>query len=376
MSAPIFPQSLQFSHIYVHLPFCETICHYCDFYVARAKEARHDEFFAALHRELDHWRARLQEPVRTLYFGGGTPSESPTNELARFIDSVRPLLAKDAEICLEANPTSIDAEKVAAWQAMGVGRVSIGIQSLQPALLKRLGRVHSREQAIAAVELARAKIPRLTVDLMYGVPEQSLENLRADARELAGLGVDHLSAYTLTLEKEHFLFPKLPSSDSTIEASTVLRQTLAESGLEMYEASNYARPGFESRHNTCYWEGRPYLALGPSAHGFDGDRTRWKNVADWQKYVGLTAKQGHSIAEQETLSPEQQKLEYLFTRLRTRRGIEWADFTRRFGSDLRVEKGARLRELEKAGHGRLDNQFWKPSFSGMMLADPIALELS
>jgi oxygen-independent coproporphyrinogen-3 oxidase len=364
-----------YRHIYVHLPFCDVICHYCDFYTARSKEARHEELFAALGKEAELQLSLLKAPLEALYFGGGTPSVSPSALLAGFLETFRAHISPETEITLEANPANIHEENLEAWKAMGINRLSIGIQSLEDATLKRLGRAHNAQEAKAALALAKKFIPNLNGDLIYGVPGQGEKDPARHAREMVDLGASHISAYHLTIPTSHFLHPKLPPDTFAWEQIRHVAEELAILGLHHYEVSNFARPGLESRNNGNYWRGGPYLALGPSAHGFDGAASRWKNVADWEAYCTLLQEGKSPMAERETLSLEQRKIERLFTSLRTMEGLDLARFQRDFGENLVERNAAFFAQLEKEGLGTLANGKFVLTFAGRMLTDEVVKKL-
>jgi oxygen-independent coproporphyrinogen-3 oxidase len=370
------PAEMKFPHVYVHIPFCETICHYCDFYVERTRGADYPLFFQALGKEFELRRDQLSPKIKTLYFGGGTPSEAPFELIEKFIRRFEPLLDSDAEITLEANPTSIMENSLIHWRAAGVNRLSVGTQSLRNPHLKRLGRTHNSDQALRALELAASHISNVSADLIYGVPGMKESDAARDAVRLADVGMSHVSAYTLTLTSEHFLFKKLPSSNETMNQSEAIREALSAHGLECYEASNYARAGYQSRHNQAYWGSRPYLAIGPSAHGFDGKSFRWKNIADWKRYAQLLAEDQEPTDSTEELTKEQMRLEFLITRLRTKKGFAFADYNQLFAADWPNEKIQIFNELAKSNLGAIETGHWRPSFAGLMLADSIALRLA
>lgn len=377
MPRPIFAPDLRFPHIYVHLPFCETICHYCDFYVARAREADHAALFAAITTQLRLNEPWLDDELATVYFGGGTPSEAPTELLAGFLRQLGPRVSARTEVTIEANPTSIDAEKAIAWHEAGVNRVSVGTQSLRDAHLKRLGRVHDGPEALASVATVAARIENVSADLIYGVPGMQEADAANDAAALIAAGARHLSAYTLTLSPSHFLHAKLPDDETTLRQSLAIRDRLHALGLEPYEASNYARPGYESRHNQAYWASRPYLALGPSAHGYDGKNLRWRNIADWKTYVAKLADSVEEpILDWEVLGLPERRNELLITRLRSRRGLNLKDSKDLLGEAWLREKRNIFQQLEEAGLGTWEGDAWIPSFQGLMLADEVALKLA
>lgn len=365
--------SQTFAYIYVHLPFCEVICHYCDFYTARAKEARHEEFFRALNADADAQLPKLAPQLKSIYFGGGTPSASPPELIHQFLQKFRNRIRPETEITLEANPTNITPEIVRAWQTAGINRVSLGIQSLDDQILKRLGRVHTGRQALEALKTCCEAFDNVTGDLIYGVPDQPVNQPAEHACAMADVGLRHVSAYHLTLEPTHFLHAKLPDGDFAWEQIKRLTSALEGRGFEHYEISNFGQPGYESRNNKNYWAGGAYLALGPSAHGFDGDNTRWHNVADWEKYIALATTGQSVVAETEILTAEQRRIETIFTSLRTTEGLDLARFQRDFGVDL--ETNPFLKECEKRGLARVTNRHFVLTFSGRMLGDEIARKL-
>jgi oxygen-independent coproporphyrinogen-3 oxidase len=369
MSAP------SYRHVYVHLPFCDVICHYCDFYTARSKEARHEEFFEALGREAEQNLARLTTPLEALYFGGGTPSVSPPELLHAFLERFRSHIGPETEITLEANPANIHPANVKAWKAAGINRVSLGVQSLDDPTLKRLGRVHSAAHALDSIRLLSSELGNVSADLIYGVPEQDKEIPASHARLLAEAGASHVSAYHLTIPTSHFLHRRLPDEAYAWEQIELVATALAEKNFRHYEVSNFGLPGKESRNNGNYWRGGPYLALGPSAHGFDGERTRWKNVANWEEYVRRLAHGENPVDETETLTDEQRKIETIFTSLRTLEGLNLASFRTRFGIDLAQRHAAFFRKLESEGLATLANDRFVLTFKGRMLADEIASKL-
>lgn len=364
-----------YRHIYAHLPFCDVICHYCDFYTARNKEARYDEFFAALGAEAKLNLPKLSEPLEALYFGGGTPSAAPTALLAEFIEIFRPWITPETEITLEANPNNITEANMRAWKAMGINRLSMGIQSLDDVVLKRLGRVHGAEPARQALQLAQEYIQNISGDLIYGVPGQAEEDPARDAVAMASLGLTHISAYHLTIPSNHFLYAKLPEDSFAWKQIEKVAAALAPLGFEHYEVSNFGKPGYHSKNNGNYWRGGPYLALGPSANGFDGQSTRWKNIANWEEYVTRLGRGESPIEETEQLTSEQRRIEILFTSLRTSEGLDLARFRNEFGEDLSLRHASLFAALEKDGLGALANSRFMLTFAGRMLTDEIVRKL-
>jgi oxygen-independent coproporphyrinogen-3 oxidase len=365
----------RYAHLYVHVPFCEVICHYCHFYTARTAEADQAAFFAALGLEAERASASFAPKLHAVYFGGGTPGASPPELLARLLEKLAPRLTPGTEITLEANPSLVDRERVRAWKEAGINRVSLGVQSLDDNVLKSLGRAHSALEAREALELCAAVVGNVSCDLIYAVPGQAEEAPAGHARELHRLGAQHLSLYHLTLEKEHFLHARLPGDDFAWRQLRRVADTLEPEGFHHYEIASFALPGRESRNNKNYWSGGPYFALGPSAHGFDGERERWTHVSDWREYVRRAAAGESTRAWTETLTDDQRRIEVLFTSLRTSEGLDVAAFRARFGEDLPATRA----ELFSRWHGekliRIEDGRLTLTFAGRMLADEIARAL-
>lgn len=361
--------------VYVHLPFCDVICHYCDFYTARSKEARHEDFFAALNSEALALLPSLATKLEAIYFGGGTPSVSPPELLHKFLDLFRAHIGQETEITLEANPTNMAPEKVAAWKAAGINRISLGVQSLDDPTLKRLGRAHSAETALSALRLARETFGNVSADLIYGVPEQPLEEPARHAEMLAEAGATHVSAYHLTIPSSHFLYKALPDDSFAWDQIELVAKGLVARGFRHYEISNFGMAGKESKNNGNYWRGGAYAALGPSAHGFDGEFTRWKNIANWEEYVRRLSSGENPREETETLTPEQRKIEVVFTSLRTEEGLDIHSYAERFEAGFNERHAAFFQKLAEEKLGTLSNGRFVLTFKGRMLADEIAGKL-
>jgi oxygen-independent coproporphyrinogen-3 oxidase len=319
--------------LYVHFPFCETKCHYCDFYSLgreRTREGDADAFELALRREAElaiHHTENfeLAPELDTIFFGGGTPSMTPPESMARALE---PLFSKtrvtpSTEWTMEANPSSIDLERLKAYRSYGVNRISMGVQAMRDDLLLKLGRVHSRDAALKALDaIFESGIDNVSVDLLCGVPGQTLADLDEALATLTRFPITHLSCYLLTLPKHHRMFKDLPDEDEQLRHLLHLDQWMRGAGFEHYEISNYAKPGKRARHNLAYWKGDSYLGLGPSAHSFDATRgTRWKNVSSLHKYAQILAEGKLPIEWTEALTPEQKGLESWMLALRLDEGF-------------------------------------------------------
>lgn len=316
--------------LYTHIPFCASKCGYCDFYSV-ASAARVCDFVDAVCREIS-LRADLSTGVSTIYFGGGTPSVLSAAQLAQILAAQRSAFdcSDVTEITLEANPEQLTAQFLSNIRAAGFNRLSIGIQSFVDQHLGLMGRRHTAAQAIAAVRAAQnAGFTNISIDLIYGLPFMSEQQWQSNIEQALQLGVQHISAYHLTIEpRTAFARQGLVAvSDITSERHyTMLKQALAKGGFEHYEISNFALAGFRSKHNSSYWNSTPYFGFGPSAHSYNGGRVRRWNVASLPKYLSLD-----SYFESEILTDADIHNEFIMTRLRTADGFSASDYFSKFG---------------------------------------------
>ena len=369
--------------IYLHIPFCKQACHYCDFHFSTNTAIR-KELISSMGEEILLQREYLGgETVYSIYFGGGTPSILSAAEIRYLLEKIyntQPVSA-DAEITLEANPDDLSQEKLRDFKSVGINRLSIGIQSFDDEILKYFNRSHTAEAAVHSVAAAQANgFDNISVDLIYAVPGLTLESWKRNVEQAISLAPQHISAYTLTIE-EKTAFGKwyskgklIPVDEQTAaEQVDLLVTTLAKSGYRQYEISNFALPGFESRHNQGYWQGKRYLGIGPSAHSFN-ERTRQHNVANNHLYV-RSLSQEKIPAEEEILKKEDQINEYILTTLRTSSGCDLAQLKSRFGYDVLALHGRYLRELEKQQLILLSGDQLRLTESGKLLADRISSDL-
>jgi oxygen-independent coproporphyrinogen-3 oxidase len=318
--------------LYFHIPFCKRACTYCDFHFSTSAKGR-DALLDAMGTELLLRSTEIGDaPVGTIYFGGGTPSLLEPGRIASIIQQSRDLFGvqRDAEVTLEANPDDITSERLEQWKSMGITRLSLGTQSFREDRLRWMGRAHNAEQALKSIALiAKAGFVSWTIDLIYGLPGMTLAEWDEQISIALAHGMPHLSAYCLTVEPRTALahqvtksIVSMPGDADQSEQFDRLMERMESAGLEHYEISNFGLPGHHSRHNTSYWEGVPYLGIGPSAHSFDGSKRRWNaaNNARYQKAV----QQGESFWEEESLNPAQRTNERLLTGLRTSKGVELA----------------------------------------------------
>lgn len=322
--------------IYIHVPFCEKRCTYCSFYSTTHGKKERDAFARALIEELRFRRPK--EVVSSLYFGGGTPSQLDDDELTMLFKALREncVFVDDVEITFEANPDDITLEKACQLVRLGINRVSLGVQSFDDRMLRSLNRRHNARQAMEAVEmLKQAGISNISIDLIYGLPGQSIDDWQQEVATALEQNIVHLSAYALSYEPGTVLYRRLNKGELkeceeelSLEMFAFLTKQAESAGFEHYEISNYARPGFRSRHNTSYWTGVPYIGLGPGAHSFDGIRTRRHNLPKLTAYNNSAiclANENEVFAdvphETEILSDDEHYNELIMTRLRTAEGL-------------------------------------------------------
>jgi oxygen-independent coproporphyrinogen III oxidase len=361
--------------LYVHIPFCHRVCPYCSFYKHTPGATPISAFIDALAAEADRRLPELSEKPRTIYFGGGTPSMlSPTHleklfsALGRHLD-----FSKLDDVTFEANPATFDLTKATLFRDLGVKRVSLGIQSFTPHVLKSLGREHDPEQAAEAVRILKeAGLPAVNIDLMFSIPGQSREDWSSTLDRAISLKPDHISAYNLTYEEDTAFFESLKrgemdeSEDRDASFFELAKQKLTAAGFESYETSNYAQPGHRSSHNHGYWSGEDYLGLGPSAVS-TVNRTRSRNVPDTARYVEMVGSLGHAITESEQLDDEAWRLERIALGLRTLDGIAM--------SLLDAEGQTRAGWLVEQGLAERTQDRLRLVGNGCALVDPIAAEL-
>jgi oxygen-independent coproporphyrinogen-3 oxidase len=364
--------------IYIHIPFCKQACHYCNFHFSTSSRYK-NEFVAALLKETELQKNYLpDEPVETIYFGGGTPSLLEIEDLKLQIDKIRSIysISKFAEITLEANPDDISEKKLSVWKDAGINRLSIGVQSFFDEDLKWMNRAHNAEQAIGNLQLAIQYFNNITIDLIYGVPLLTNEKWKQNVETAISLSVPHLSCYALTVEEKTPLYKMIRqhekediNPDEQSEQFLLLMQWLGDAGYEHYEISNFAKPGFRSRHNTSYWQGKKYLGLGPSAHSFNGTSRQW-NISNNNIYIESINK-GVIPFEKEELTHTQQLNEYIMTSLRTMEGLNLAKIHKAASDKLQ----AASKKYIGSGLMKLDKNHLKLTEKGKLLADGIAADL-
>ncbi len=359
--------------LYVHIPFCLSKCNYCDFNTYEGIESLMPSFVDALSKEIALWGQRLSRPkVSTVFFGGGTPSYLPENSINRILDAIRTSTCMDenAEITLEANPDDLTSEKAASWVRAGFNRISIGVQSFDNGILAALSRRHSSDAASGAVKSARsAGFQNINIDLMFGLPNQSVGQWRKSLLHALNLDTEHVSLYGLQIEPGTPLHRdvkvgKLPAPSDDLAAAMyeMAIDVLEDSGYEHYEISNWAKPGFRSRHNSAYWLNLPYLGVGPGAHSSLNGR-RFANIKSPRGYIqaiaNVSLNQVNQTSEMaagdfaidfvEVTSPKTAISETMMLGMRLAEGISKSEFQSRFNASFDNVYGAEIEYLTDAG---------------------------
>lgn len=370
--------------IYVHIPFCKKACHYCNFHFSTTHSLLPQMVTAiGTEVELQAQINYLHQPIETIYFGGGTPSLLSAQQLQYLLQQLKNhfTVLPNAEITLEANPDNITTQALEAWQTMGVNRLSIGIQSFQESDLQWMNRAHNAAQANQCVTLAQqAGITNISIDLMYGLPNATLQTWQQNIETALALQVPHISAYALTVEEKtalHKLIQKgtIPpiQEGNQAEQFYLLIKLLEQQGWEHYEISNFCKPGQYSKHNSNYWKGVHYLGLGPSAHSFNGASRQW-NIANNALYLAAM-QQNHVPFEVEVLTPIQQLNEYIMTSLRTNTGILFDRVTTNFGEPFIGKLVASIQPYVQQQYATCTAQGIRLTNEGKFLADGIAAAL-
>jgi len=365
--------------IYIHIPFCKQACTYCDFHfstspklVSRVVDCIVSEFSLRKHEST--------AAVETVYFGGGTPGILGIKDLEKIIQALNRHfeISPNSEVTLETNPDDLTAEKAKAWKSMGVNRLSVGIQSFHDDHLRWMNRAHDAHQAEKCIETAKsAGFDNLTIDLIYGIPGMGGSQWKRNLEKAVSLEVGHISSYCLTVEPDTVLGRRVArgaeqpvNEESALDQYELMVDFLTHRGFRHYEVSNFALPQRESKHNTAYWRGIPYIGIGPAAHGFAGNERYW-NVANNAAYC-RTIESGILAETRESLSAEARFNEWIMTGLRTAAGIDLRRGKKEFGVDLLDLHGERIQNLISTSEATLDGSNLSLTSKGFFRADGIA----
>ena len=368
--------------IYLHIPFCKQACNYCNFHFTTSLRYKKD-LVDAIVKEIDLQKNFLKgESIATIYFGGGTPSLLSIQEINSILDKIQATfeVKQDAEITLEANPDDITKSALDLWKGAGINRLSLGIQSFIQEDLRWMNRAHSAALAADSLQLAVKEFENISIDLIYGTPFLSDEQWKKNLDTAIGFGIPHLSCYALTVEEKTPLHKQILlqntqgiDSDKQARQFILLMNWLREAAYEHYEVSNFARPGFKSRHNSSYWQGEKYLGLGPSAHSYDGVVRKW-NVGNNVRYI-TAINNGLVEGETEALTETQKLNEYIMISLRTREGMDLQKIKTNWGEEKVWAMENKLSLFKSSNLLVRNNSIVQLTDEGILRADGIAADL-
>jgi oxygen-independent coproporphyrinogen-3 oxidase len=368
--------------IYLHIPFCKKACHYCDFHFSTSLQ-QELPVIHAMERELALRKSFLNETVDTIYFGGGTPSLLLPERISFLLDAIYNHfpISEQPEITLEANPDDVSPARASAWKKAGINRISLGIQSFQSHWLEWMNRAHNAEQSLQAItELQAAGFENISIDLIYGMPEQADVAWLKEIQMAIDLQVTHLSCYALTVEPRTALWHMIETGkavtvdpDQQARMFLLLMDSLEKAGYEHYEISNFAKPGKRSRHNSAYWKGKTYLGIGPAAHSFNGSRRMW-NIQNNTSYTSQI-EAGVLPLTEETLTAIEQWNEYIMTSIRTMEGISLKRIAEQFGVEQSEQLLLHAATWLKRNLLQQTDEHLCLTREGKLLADQIASDL-
>ncbi|GLJ02074.1 coproporphyrinogen III oxidase [Bacillus sp. Nf3] len=345
---------------YIHIPFCEHICHYCDFNKFFIKTQPVDEYLAALEKEMQHTiEQKGEQELKTIFIGGGTPTSLTVSQLDKLMNSIHRVLKptkKLIEFAVEANPDELSLEKLHVLKEAGVNRLSFGVQTFEDDLLKKIGRVHQKKDVLTSFERARAVgFNNISLDLMFGLPHQEKHHVMNSLETAFSLGAEHYSVYSLIVEPKTVFYNlmqkgklHLPPQEREAEMYELVMDEMERHGLKQYEISNYAKPGFESQHNLTYWSNEDYFGFGAGAHGYV-DGVRNVNAGPVKHYLELIDQTGFPYKETHEVTKAEQIEEEMFLGLRKIEGVKSADFQAKYGTAPEALFPTVLEELEEKG---------------------------
>ncbi|MBX7150121.1 radical SAM family heme chaperone HemW [bacterium] len=370
-------------NLYIHIPFCERICIYCDFYVTTARRY-FDTYTNSVCNEIILYAELLNNsPMEHVYFGGGTPSYLPNKDIQKIVETISANfdVNKRSEITLEANPRNLTDEKLQSLQKIGINRLSIGVQSLRDDELNFLTRNHSAAEAIDCYVRSRKNgFDNISLDLIFGLPGQTLDHWNENLECIISLRPEHISIYNLTVEERTYLSKlvhrgqiEFPDEESQLNMFVTASQKLKNAGYEHYEISNYALPGYRAKHNSDYWKNKKYLGIGPSAHSFDGHK-RWWNVRDIHRYCDLIDQKKLPVDNEELLTLQQQCIEAILLGLRTNEGLNIGQLENLTGRKFENQFAAALEKIKT--HLLIENGFVRLTTEGFFLYNKICEEMT
>ncbi len=367
--------------VYVHIPFCEQICHYCDFNKVYLKGQPVEEYVKACEKEMKEAVSQFPyDHIETVYIGGGTPSSLSSQQLEPLLESINQvfLLQKPREYTFEINPGNISDEKLSLLKSAGVNRLSIGVQAFQEDLLKKIGRTHNEKDIYRTIESARRMdFENISIDLMFGLPGQSVANFIESIEKSVELEIPHFSAYSLKVEEKtvfHQLQRKgklpLPPEDDEVAMYDVLINMLTEQNYHHYEISNFSKNGYESLHNLTYWNNEEYYGIGAGAHGYVSGQ-RYANVGPIKKYINNVHSQGRPLLESHVVSTAEKMEEEMFLGLRKLEGVSISQFQSRFNKDPFEIFGNNIERLKSEGLLKVEDDRISLTKNGLFVANEV-----
>lgn len=367
---------------YIHIPFCEHICHYCDFNKFFIKTQPVDEYLAALEKEMQHTiEQKGEQELKTIFIGGGTPTSLTVSQLDKLMNSIHSVLKPTKnliEFAVEANPDELSLEKLHVLKAAGVNRLSFGVQTFEDDLLKKIGRVHQKKDVLTSFERARAVgFDNISLDLMFGLPHQEKHHVMNSLETAFSLGAEHYSVYSLIVEPKTVFYNlmqkgklHLPPQEREAEMYELVMDEMERHGLKQYEISNYAKPGFESQHNLTYWSNEDYFGFGAGAHGYvDGIRN--VNAGPVKHYLELIDQTGFPYKETHQVTKAEQIEEEMFLGLRKIEGVKSADFQAKYGAAPEALFSTVLEDLEEKGLIVKDDKGIRLTRKGKLLGNEV-----
>ncbi len=367
---------------YIHIPFCEHICHYCDFNKFFIKTQPVDEYLAALEKEMLHTiEQKGEQELKTIFIGGGTPTSLTVSQLDKLMNSIHSVLKPTKnliEFAVEANPDELSLEKLHVLKAAGVNRLSFGVQTFEDDLLKKIGRVHQKKDVLTSFERARAVgFDNISLDLMFGLPHQEKHHVMNSLETAFSLGAEHYTVYSLIVEPKTVFYNlmqkgklHLPPQEREAEMYELVMDEMERHGLKQYEISNYAKPGFESQHNLTYWSNEDYFGFGAGAHGYvDGIRN--VNAGPVKHYLELIDQTGFPYKETHQVTKAEQIEEEMFLGLRKIEGVKSGDFQAKFGAEPEALFSTVLEDLEEKGLIVKDDKGIRLTRKGKLLGNEV-----
>lgn len=372
--------------IYIHIPFCKQKCNYCDFNSYAHKEDLVDEYLLALEKEiLLCSTAHSPKSINTIYIGGGTPSILAPKQMERLFISLENnfsyINTNKLEFTLEANPGTITSEKLSVMKNYGVNRVSLGVQAFQNNILKNLGRIHSVEEVYKSIELLKKmNFDNVSIDLMSGLPYQNIKMLDESLEKFIELQIPHISVYNLIVEegtKFYSLYENnellLPSDDEDLEMYQLTRNKLTNAGYNQYEISNFAKKGYESKHNIIYWKNKEYYGFGAGAHGYLGNQ-RYENIQSIEDYIKKLNDNSLPVFNKYHVSIEEKKENMLMLGLRMLKGVKFTDYEKEFNESLLENYSKQIEKLLKLDLININNKSIKLSEKGLIYGNEVFME--